>query len=187
MTKKNGGSPQGRDRSGQSGQQGGPGLSLTPVSALLLAAAATALVVGVAAVYFYGDFPPARVRNSVALWIIAAVAAVTAVAVRRRINDGEVGHDSSQMSPVFIARAAVLGKACSWLGAFVGGGYLGLTVYVLIEYPSLLAAQEDTPGAVACVAAGAAVAVAGVVLERCCLVPPGDANPDGRRSGAQAM
>ena len=42
MTKKNGGSPQGRDRSGQ---QGGPGLSLTPVSALLLAAAATALAV----------------------------------------------------------------------------------------------------------------------------------------------
>ena len=86
MTKKNGGSPQGRDRSGQ---QGGPGLSLTPVSALLLAAAATALVVGVAAVYFYGNFPPARVRNSVALWIIAAVAAVTAVAVRRRVGVGD--------------------------------------------------------------------------------------------------
>jgi hypothetical protein len=176
-----------KQKNGQPGQSGGPGMSLTPVSALLVAAGASALVVGVAAVYFYGDFPPARVRNSVAMWIIAGVAAVTAVAVRRRIADGEVGQDRSQMAPVFIARAAVLGKACSWLGAFVGGGYLGLTVYVVVEYSSLLAAQEDTPGAVTCVAAGAAVAVAGVVLERCCLVPPGDADPDGRRSGAQAM
>jgi hypothetical protein len=119
--------------------------------------------------------------------VFAVVAAFTAVAVRRRIADGEVGLDRSQMSPVFIARAAVLGKACSWLGALVGGGYLGLTVYVLIRYPSLLAAQEDAPGALVCTAAGVCVAVAGVVLERCCLVPPGDADPDGRRSGAQAM
>lgn len=178
MTQKNGG-PQ--------GSPGRPGLALTPVSGLLFAAGATALVVGVAAVFFYGDFPPARVRNSVALWIIAGVAAVTAVAVRRRIADGEVGLDRSQMAPVFIARAAVLGKACSWLGAFIGGGYLGLSVYVLAEYTALLAAQEDTPGALTCVAAGVAVAVAGVVLERSCLVPPGDADPDGRRSGAQAM
>lgn len=162
-------------------------MSLTPVSGLLLAAVGAALVVGVAAVFFYGDFPPARIRNSVALWIIAGVAAVTAVAVRRRISDGEVGQDRSQMSPVFIARAAVLGKACAWLGAFLGGAYLGLTCYVLIKYPDLLAAQEDAPGAVVCLATGAGVAVAGVVLERCCLVPPGDADPDTRRSGAGAM
>nr|WP_130840888.1 DUF3180 domain-containing protein [Corynebacterium neomassiliense] len=172
---------------GDGGGDRGPGLALTPVSALLTAAAGMALVIGVAAVFFYGDFPPARVRNSVALWVFAVVAAFTAVAVRRRIADGEVGLDRSQMSPVFIARAAVLGKACSWLGALVGGGYLGLTVYVLIRYPSLLAAQEDAPGALVCTAAGVCVAVAGVVLERCCLVPPGDADPDGRRSGAQAM
>lgn len=169
------------------GSPGRPGMALTPVSGLLAAAAATALVVGVAAVFFYGDFPPARVRNSVALWLFAAVAAVTAVVVRRRITEGEVGQDRSQMSPVSVARAAVLGKACAWLGAFVGGAYLGLTVYVLVEYPTLLAAQEDTPGAVVCTAAGACVAVAGVVLERCCLVPPGDADPDSRRSGVTAM
>ncbi|WP_297005481.1 DUF3180 domain-containing protein [uncultured Corynebacterium sp.] len=188
MTQSNGGSRRGRGEPGGPGRPGGhPGLSLTPVSGLLVAAGSSALVVGVAAVFFYGDFPPARVRNSVAMWIIAGVAAVTAVAVRRRIADGEVGQDRSQMDPVFIARAAVLGKACSWLGAFVGGGYLGLAVYVLVEYSSLLAAQDDTPGVVACVASGVAVAVAGVVLERCCLVPPGDADPDGRRSGAEAM
>lgn len=163
------------------------GLSLTPVSGVIAVAAGAALVVGVAAAFFYGAFPPARVRNSVALWIIAVVAVVTAVAVRRRINDGEVGLDRSQMSPVFIARAAVLGKACSWLGAFTGGAYLGLCIYVLAHYQDLLAAQDDTPGAVVCTAAGAAVAVAGLVLERCCLVPPGDADPDSRRSGAEAM
>nr|WP_245557373.1 DUF3180 domain-containing protein [Corynebacterium terpenotabidum] len=163
------------------------GLALTPVSVLLVTAAGAALVVGVAAVSFYGDFPPARVRNSLALWIIAVVAAVAAVVVRRRISAGEVGLDRTQLAPVFIARAGVLGRACSWLGALVGGGYLGLTVYVLVEYETLLAAQEDTPGAVTCLASGVAVMVAGIALERACLVPPGDATPDGRRSGAQAM
>lgn len=162
-------------------------MSLTPLSSLVVTALAAAVIIGVTASLFYGDFPPARVRNSVALWIIAAIAATTAVAVRRRILDGEVGLDRSQMSPLFIARAAVLGKACAWLGAVVGGAYLGLTGYVLIEYSTLLAAQEDTPGAVVCLAAGAAVAVAGVVLERACLAPPGDFGQDQRRSGAQAM
>lgn len=168
-------------------QHGRPGVSLTPISSLLVAVLATALVVGVAAVLFYGDFPPARGRNSVALWIIAASAAVMAVAVRRRITEGEVGQDRSQMSPTFIAGAAMFGKACAWLGAFMGGAYLGLSGYVLFQYSALIAAQEDAPGAVICVAAGASVAVAGVVLERCCLVPPGDADPESGRSGAQAM
>jgi len=162
------------------------GMALTSVSLVIAVAVGTALIVGLAAVFFYGDFPPARVRNSVALWIFAGAAAITAVSVRRRIRDGEVGQDRSQMSPVFIARAAVLGKACSWLGALTGGAYAGLTVYVLLHYRDLVAAQDDTPGAVVCVAAGAAVAVAGLLLERCCLVPPGDADSDGRRSGAQA-
>lgn len=164
-----------------------PGMSLTSISTLFLTAVAAALVVGFAAMLFYGDFPPARVRNSVALWIIAVMAAVMAVAVRRRIGEGEVGLDRSQMAPTFIAGAAVFAKACSWLGAIMGGAYLGHSVYVFFHYSTLIAAQEDAPGAVICLAAGVSVAVAGVILERCCLVPPGDADPESHGSGAQAM
>lgn len=164
-----------------------PGMSLTSISTLFVTAVATAVVVGVAAVLFYGDFPPARVRNSVALWVIAIMAALMAVAVHRRIGDGEVGLDRSQMSPTFIAGASVFAKACSWLGAIMGGVYLGHSIYVFFQYSTLVAAQEDAPGAVICLAAGIAVAVAGVILERCCLVPPGDADPEGHGSGAQAM
>lgn len=149
---------------------------------LLLTAAAGAVVVGFAAAWtFYGSFPRITVGSSLALWVFAIVAAVLALLVRRRIEDGSVGQDRSQMSPVFISRCALFGKAAAWIGAVVGGLYAGVTVYVLLRHSELLAAQQDTPGAVTCLVAGAAMAGAGVWLERSCLVPPGDADPDNGR------
>ena len=101
-----------------------------------------------------------------------------AVVVKHRVEDGRIGQDSSQLSPVFVARCAVLGMATAWIGAVVGGLYGGVTIYVLLRHSDLLAAQQDTPGAVTCLVAGAAMAASGVWLERSCLVPPGGADPD---------
>lgn len=144
---------------------------------LLVTSAVAAGVVSFAGVWvFYGSIPSMSVSGSTALWIFAVVAGVLAVTVRRRISEGEVGQDRSQMSPVFISRCAVFGKAAAWIGSLVAGFYGGVTVYVLLRHGELLAAQQDTPGAVTSLLAAAAMAVAGVLLERSCLVPPGDAD-----------
>jgi fructose-specific phosphotransferase system IIC component len=165
---------------GPSGSSGG-GMSVTSIGLLLLSAAG-ATVVGLAAAWtFYGRFPPIRVSGSLALWFFAVAAAVLAVIVRRRIADGRIGQDRSQLSPVFVSRCAVFGKAAAWIGAIVGGLYAGVTVYVLIRHSELLAAQQDTPGVVTSLVAGGAMAAAGVWLERSCLIPPGDADPENGR------
>lgn len=147
---------------------------------LLATSAVAATVVSFAAVWvFYGSYPPLRVSGSAALWIFAVIAGVLAVTVRRRIRDGEVGQDRSQMSPVFISRCALFGKAAAWIGVLLGGFYAGVTGYVLFRHGDLLAAQQDTPGAVVALLAAAAMAVAGVLLERSCMVPPGEGDGDG--------
>ena len=156
----------------------GPALSTTSIGLLLLAAAGAVLVGLAGSWMFYGDLPPVKVSGSVAMWVFAALAVVLAVVVKHRVEDGRIGQDSSQLSPVFVARCAVLGMATAWIGAVVGGLYGGVTIYVLLRHSDLLAAQQDTPGAVTCLAAGAAMAASGVWLERSCLVPPGGADPD---------
>lgn len=158
-------------------------MNVTSVGLLSTSAVGAGVVSFAAAWVFYGRYPSLSVTGSLALWIFAVVAAVLAVTVRRRIADGEVGQDSSQMSPVFISRCALYGRACAWLGAVLGGLYGGLTVYVLLRHGELLAAQQDTPGAVTAALGAAATAVAGVLLERACLVPPDD--PDGDNDGKQ--
>ena len=164
-------------------QRPGGRLSVTSVGALVTAAVAAGVIVGALAWFFYGQFPPVKLSGSLTLWILAAVAAVTAVVVRRRVRDNGIGLDRSEMSPVTVARAAVYGRACAWVGAVFGGAYLGVASYVLVHYPDLAAAQSDTPGVVSGILAGLATAVAGVRLERSCLVPPSDGDPDdaGRR------
>ena len=156
----------------------GPALSTTSIGLLLLTAAG-AVVVGVVGTWiFYGDLPPVKVSASVAMWLFTVLTGVLAVIVKRRVEDGRIGQDSSQLSPVFVSRCAVLGMATAWIGSVVGGLYGGVTVYVLLHHSDLLAAQQDTPGAVTCLVAGAAMAASGVWLERSCLVPPGGADPD---------
>lgn len=149
---------------------------------LLATSAVGAGVVSFAAVWvFYGSYPPMRVSGSLALWVFAAVAGVLAVIVRRRIADGEVGQDRSQISPVFISRCALFGTASGWIGALAVGFYGGVAVYVLLRHGQLLAAQQDAPGVVVSLLAAVAMTVAGVLLERSCLVPPGGADgEDGR-------
>lgn len=154
-------------------------MNKTSLGLLALSAVAAAVVSFAAVWVFYGSFPPLRISGSTALWIFAVVAGVLAWTVRRRIAAGEVGQDSSQMSPVFISRCAVFGAAAGWIGALLGGAYGGVAVYLLLRHGELLAAQQDTPGAVVGFLASAAMAVAGVLLERSCLVPPGDGDEHG--------
>lgn len=178
---------QGRGPGGGPGQRPDPGrLSVTSAPALVTGAVAAAVVVAALTWFFYGQFPPLKVSGSLTLWILAGLAAVTAVVVRRRVRDNEIGMDRSQLGPVTVARAAVYGKACAWVGAVFGGAYLGVGAYVLVHHQDLAAAQSDTPGVVAGILGGLAAAVAGAWLERSCLVPPSDGDAAENRARRRA-
>ena len=92
----------------------------------------------------------------------------------KRIADGGVGFDRSQMQPTTVASWMLYGKALAWIGALLSGIYVGLGVYVVPHAGQLAAAQADVPGIVAGIVGALASAVAGVRLERACEAPPAD-------------
>ncbi|WP_225723535.1 MULTISPECIES: DUF3180 domain-containing protein [Corynebacterium] len=158
----------------------------TALSSLALIAGVAVLFGLVIALSFYGDLGPINVVNSSILWIIAAMCLAAAVVVRKKIADGMIGLDRSQMNPMTVATWMNMGKAAGWVGAGFAGAYAGVGIYVMTQYATLTAAQDDTPGVVAFVLGGLACAAAGVFLERSCVAPPSDSDADGVRGMGRA-
>lgn len=144
------------------------------ISQLVWVGVIAALIAGVSALSFYGSFPPIKLTSAVLLFVMAGVAWVAAGMVKKRIADGGVGFDRSQMQPTTVASWMLYGKALAWIGALLSGIYVGLGVYVVPHAGQLAAAQADVPGIVAGIVGALASAVAGVRLERACEAPPAD-------------
>lgn len=121
---------------------------------------------------FYGTMSTIPATVSITLWILAIICGLAAVRVQGRIGEGLVGQDSSQMNPLTIAYLAMLGRACAWGGAIVGGIYVGIASFVIPRVGELSAAAADLPGVLASALGGIALAVAGLYLERSCQAPP---------------
>ena len=146
----------------------------TPPSSLLLAAG-IALAIGWMTTWaFYRNVPPINLVASVFLFVLAIACVVLGRIVRKRIADGEIGHDRSQLSPVTAAQWMLFGQSVAWIGAVLSGAYAGISIHVLLNAGELQAAANDVPGALAGVVGGAAAAIAGSWLERGCQAPPAD-------------
>ncbi|MCX2163474.1 DUF3180 domain-containing protein [Corynebacterium auriscanis] len=144
------------------------------VSSLVWVGVIAALIAGVTTLSFYGSFPPIKLTSAVLLFVMAGVAWVAAGAVKKRIDDGGVGFDRSQMQPTTVASWMLYGKALAWIGALLAGLYVGMGAYIIPQAGNLSAAQADMPGVVAGFVGALAGAVAGVRLERACEAPPAD-------------
>lgn len=156
------------------------------VFALVGVFVAAALIAFVTALGFYGDFPAINVLASTLMWVMAVVCGIAGWVIRRRIANGEVGMDRSQLNPVTVAQWLALGQAVAWVGAVIGGLYVGVGFYVVPKASTLVAASEDIPGVVSGALSCVAATIAGVWLERSCIAPPPDAPEPPLRSGAAA-
>lgn len=155
------------------------------IRSLVGAFVAAALIAWVTALGFYGSFPAINVLASTLLWVMAVVCGVAGWVIRRRIAEGNVGMDRSQLNPVTVAQWLALGQAVAWVGSVIGGLYVGVGAYVLPKASDLVAASEDVPGIISGALACIAAAIAGVWLERSCIAPPPDA-PDSRMTSGVA-
>lgn len=144
----------------------------TSIAGLIAAGGFTAAVAAILTWRFYGSMTTIPVTVSVTLWVLAFVCVVLAWRVRDRKEDGGIGQDRSQLSPVTAAQFLVVGKAAAWTGAIIGGAYVGLATYILPRADDLIAASDDLPGVLASALGGIAASVAGVYLERHCETPP---------------
>lgn len=147
-------------------------MTRTPLTGLAGAALFTAAAALILARRFFGAFGSMTLVVPMSLWVVALVCAFLARVVRKRREEGNVGLDRSQLNPMMAANLMVLGKSCAWAGAVCGGAYAGALAYVLPRLHTLVAASEDFPALCLGVVGGAALAVAGVALERACEVPP---------------
>ena len=117
-----------------------------------------------------GTAPLVSWAQPVALLLVAGVLFVTAWSTRRTIRMRPGG-----LSPAHAVNRLVLARACAYVGALAGGGYLGYAVSWL-GVQSDLADQRALRSAIAGIA-GILMVVAGVLLERACRVPPEDDAP----------
>ena len=131
-------------------------------------AAATLIIVQ----QFYSSMVAVPASVAVTLWAMAVLCGLLAWSVKGKISDNRIGFDRSQLEPTKVAYFLVIAKASAWTGAIFSGIYIGMGVYVIPRFSTLVAAAEDTPGIVAAAAGGIALISTALWLERCCTAPP---------------
>lgn len=131
---------------------------------------------------FYGAMMAIPATVSITLWGMAILCAGLTWKVRKAKSDDAfgIGLDHSQLNPMTITQFMLVGKASAWTGTIVGAAYLGIALYVVPMSGQIAAAQDDLAGVITSVLGGLAMAIAGLILERHCEVPPST-------DGAQAI
>ncbi|WP_199431551.1 DUF3180 domain-containing protein [Qaidamihabitans albus] len=126
----------------------------------------------------YESMPSLPAPAGITLAALAVVEVVLAFVVRRRIRSRQV------VTGVEIARAAMLAKASSLLGALMFGAWLSAVVYLAPKADRLTAAAADLPAAIIGSCCAAALIGAALWLEYCCRTPDQrDQDPDRRVTG----
>lgn len=125
---------------------------------------------------FYGSLPPVTVFAAASLYPVAAIELVLALMIRARVDEHRIGVGPRQLHPITAARAVALAKASALVGAASAGVWLGVLLFLLPKRAEVIAAAQDTTGAVVGVVAGIALAAAAMWLEHCCRTP--DEPPD---------
>lgn len=146
----------------------------TSIGALIGAGVFVAAAAAILTTRFYGSMLAIPATVSITLWVMAVVCGVLTWKVRSAKEEDAhgIGLDNSQLNPMTILQFMLVGRASAWTGAIVGGAYVGIAVYVIPRASELVAASNDLVGVVSSALGGLAMAVAGVVLERHCEVPP---------------
>lgn len=109
---------------------------------------------------------------AVVFGVLAAACVAAGLRIKRSKHGHGIGQDLSQLSPVFVANWLVVGQASAWTGAISVGAYAGIGSFVLVHAGELMAAQEDVAPTLLCLVSAAALAGAGLFLEKVCTVDP---------------
>jgi uncharacterized protein DUF3180 len=119
------------------------------------------------------DMPPVPWTASIGLVLVACLVYSAALPVRRMVRGGP---RARPVHPLRAARAAVLGKATAYAGSVVLGWYLA-QVILLAPDLNVEARQAQAVRAVVTALAALAAAIAGLLAERMCRVPPDELGP----------
>lgn len=146
-----------------------PHLTPTRPGTLLVAAALVGLAGWLLVSRYYGEMlPRLTFFPSITLLLLSVGEGATARVTRFRI---ERRPGTEPVDPLVVARLAALAKASSLAGAMLGGGYLGILLWVFVERDWLAAAADAVPAAVAGAITSVLLVGAGLWLEYACRIP----------------
>jgi hypothetical protein len=143
-------------------------MKFTRARDLVVAAVLAGLFVHLLLRIGYGQLPPLPTSAGSTLAMIAVVEAVFGYSLRARIRHRP---GTRPVAPLTAARAVVLAKASSLLGALMLGGWVAVLVYALPKRDDVPAAASDTVSAIVGTACAAALVAAALWLEYCCRTP----------------
>ena len=149
-----------------------PGGHLRPTSAAVLTAWALAGLVGGWLLHpfaerFLTTAPIVTWAQPLALVLVAAILGATAWATWRTLHVHQ-----GRLEPHRAVNRLVLARACALVGALVAGGYAGYAISWLGSQAEL--ADQRAWRSAAAAAAGVAITITAVLLERACRVPSGE-------------
>lgn len=128
----------------------------------------------------YGSLPRVPVAAPIVLALIATVIAATALSLRARLKaQRERQPGAKGVDPLVAARAVVFGQASALVASLVAGVYAGMFVFLVIAGVEADPRRSQAVYAGLSVAAGIAVVVAAIFLERVCKLPEDEDQPPG--------
>ena len=154
----------------------------TRVSSLVGLAVALVLLAYMLAAAEYGALPKLPTLAPLSLALLAVGEGLMAKVISDRLarrRDGR-GHPVGRpLHPLQVARAAVLAKASSVLGALIAGAYAGFFAWTFPRRAQTATFSDDARVSAVCALAGGALVVAALLLERSCRLPDRPEAPDG--------
>ncbi len=150
-------------------------MRFTKSTDLAVAAVLAGLLVHLMLRVSYDDLPPLPRFAGTTLAVIAVVEAVFGYTLRNRIARKE---GTRPVPALTAARAVLLAKASSLLGAIMLGCWLAVIVYLVPLRDQISAATADTTTGVIGAVCAAALVAGALWLEQCCRTPD---DPDAPR------
>lgn len=154
----------------------------TRVSSLVGLAVSTVLLAYLLAAAAYGSLPKLPALAPLSLAVLAVGEGLLAKVVSDRLarrRDGLAAPVGRPLHPLQVARAAVLAKASSVLGALIGGAYAGFFAWTFPRRAQTVTFSDDARVSAVCALAGGALVVAALLLERSCRLPDRPEPPGG--------
>ncbi|HKE51647.1 MAG TPA: DUF3180 domain-containing protein [Actinomycetes bacterium] len=146
-------------------------------ASVLLAVGALSIAVGWAAIRLWESresstfMVPWSAPGAIAF--LAVVLFGIALTLRARLAAFREGRPGAHRpDPIFAARAAALGKASSLVGALVAGLYLGVGIFLLVDYENSAVERRRLIACGVTVAAALVLLAAALFLEHVLKVPP---------------
>lgn len=150
-----------------------PHLKPTNWGLLLLSSVLTCLISFLLIKKYYGSWESLTFAPSIALALLALLNFWLVWLVKNKLKNNAIGWGPKRISPVLVAKFAIIGKVSALVGGLLTGFWLAFVIYLLRHW-ELEAVKNDFSYALLAFIFSVLLLIAGIWLELTCRIPPTD-------------